>query len=85
MEKRRIKQSVVNRKSDLDFALSSSYLPATLLRSGFVCCTDLSLLLLQILQLPLSLLQLLSSLHSFIFQSCDLMTVLLVQGLSIFT
>lgn len=69
----------------LDFALSSSNLPATFLSSALVCGADLLLLLLQLLQLTLGLLELLSSLHGFILQRCDLMAVLLVQGLSIFT
>lgn len=71
--------------SNLNFALGSSYLSATLLRPGFVRPTDLFLLPLQIVQLPLGLLQLLSSLRSFTLQCCNLITVLPVQGLSILT
>lgn len=71
------------RQSDLDFALSSSDLPATFLSSGFVCRTDLPLLPLKVVQLPLGVLQLLPSLHSFTLQGCDLMAVLPVKGLSI--
>lgn len=72
-------------QSNLNFALSGSYLPATFLCSGLVCRADLSLLPLEILQLTLGLLQLLSSLQSFTLQSRDLMAVLPVQGLSILT
>lgn len=72
-------------ESNLNFALSGSYFPATFLSSGLVCGADLPLLSLQILQLPLGLLQLLPSLHSFTLQSCDLMAVLLVQSLRILT
>lgn len=69
----------------LNFALSGSNLPATFLCSAPVCGADLPLLLLQFLQLPLGLLQLLSGLQSLILQCCDLVAVLLVQGLSVFT
>lgn len=73
------------RESDLNFALSSSYLPATFLCSGFVRRADLPLLPLEVVQLPLGVLQLLSSLHSFTLQGCDLMAILPVQGLRILT
>lgn len=72
-------------ESHLHFALSSSYLPATLLRSGFVYAADLSLLPLQVMQLPLGLLQLLSSLRSFTLQRSNLIAILLVQSLGILT
>lgn len=73
------------RQSNLNFALSGSNLPATLLCSGLVCGADLSLLPLQILQLTLGLLQLLSSLQSFTLQSRNLMAVLPVQCLRVLT
>lgn len=72
-------------QSNLNFALSRSYLPATFLCSGLVCSAYFSLLPLEVLQLSLGLLQLQPGLHSFTLQCCDLVTVLPVQGLSILT
>lgn len=79
------RSGAIGAEGHLNFALGGSNLPATFLGSALVCGADLSLLLLQLLQLPLGLLQLLSGLQSLILQCCDLVAVLLVQGLGVFT